>query len=441
MKKILALCTAVSLMMTFMITLVACGKKDVDVSFTGISANGTSGTVTTDEITLTFDKDVTNLAASNITVTGATKGALAGTGTTRTLAISDITVENGENITVAVSNPSGFKITPASKTVAVYVETAVVEPMFASLEEFLAALSDPDAKYTAILQADFEWDDTVYGSGTGTDYFEFMVNGNLSYVLNELSRSDGSSSYAEEYFEITGTDEMTVWSRSDAEEWWGIWMESYALNSALDWGYEWWYDEIEDMILNYSFTPSSGNVYTLDSPYVACDEGDDDEWWYDEFTCAITINGNVVTIDLVYSSSYENSLIPAVSTSLETWTMTFTFGGDVVINMPEPKTCIEAVLDEGSFIHEADFSEPQHVVFGNAIFAYSVTLEEEGVLSVTSLDGRLIRVYSDPWAYYELFSGMGTASDSVDAGTYYIVVFESMGGPVTDTITISFVAD
>jgi hypothetical protein len=37
------------------------------------------------------------------------------------LAITDITVANGENITVTVSNPSGFTITPSSKTVPVFI--------------------------------------------------------------------------------------------------------------------------------------------------------------------------------------------------------------------------------------------------------------------------------------------------------------------------------
>jgi len=95
------------------------------VSFTTLTANGTSGSVTTTVLTLTFDVDPTTLAASDITVTGATKGALAGTGLTRTLIITGITVANGANVTVAIADPAGFTITPASKTVAVNVGAAV----------------------------------------------------------------------------------------------------------------------------------------------------------------------------------------------------------------------------------------------------------------------------------------------------------------------------
>ena len=93
----------------------------VAVIFTGLSANGTSGSVTTTELTLTFSVNPVGLLASHITLTGATKGALSGSGTSRTLVISGITVANGANVTVALANPVGFAITPASKTVAVNI--------------------------------------------------------------------------------------------------------------------------------------------------------------------------------------------------------------------------------------------------------------------------------------------------------------------------------
>ena len=91
------------------------------VTFSGITANGTSNSVTTTALTLTFDVDPSTLSVNDITVTGATKGALSGSGTTRTLAISNITVANGEKVTVSLANPAGFTITPGSKTVAVNV--------------------------------------------------------------------------------------------------------------------------------------------------------------------------------------------------------------------------------------------------------------------------------------------------------------------------------
>lgn len=87
------------------------------VVFNGLTANGTSGSVTTTELTLSFDVEPTNLALSDITLTGATKGALSGSGITRTLTISNITVAN---VTVTLMNPVGLSILLPTKNVVVY---------------------------------------------------------------------------------------------------------------------------------------------------------------------------------------------------------------------------------------------------------------------------------------------------------------------------------
>jgi len=65
---------------------------EVSVSWSNLMANGSANTQDTDILTLIFDKDPTTLTAADITITGATKGTLSGSGNTRTLAISGITV-------------------------------------------------------------------------------------------------------------------------------------------------------------------------------------------------------------------------------------------------------------------------------------------------------------------------------------------------------------
>ncbi len=85
-----------------------------------VQIGGTLGTVNSTGLALTFSVDPTTLAASDITVSGATKGALTGSGTTRTLAISDITVANGETVSVAIISPSGFTLTGSPRTAEVY---------------------------------------------------------------------------------------------------------------------------------------------------------------------------------------------------------------------------------------------------------------------------------------------------------------------------------
>jgi len=94
---------------------------DTDVVFSNLTANGSTGAVTTDELTLTFDVEPTGLVAGDITLTGATKGALTGSGTSWTLAISAITVLDGETVNVALANPVGYAITPTNKDVIVWV--------------------------------------------------------------------------------------------------------------------------------------------------------------------------------------------------------------------------------------------------------------------------------------------------------------------------------
>jgi len=91
----------------------------ISVSWTGLTANGKANSATTTALTLTFDKNPVGLATDNITVTGATKGNLSGNGTTRTLTISNITVAQGGNVTVTLTSPTGYAMTPRFRTVAI----------------------------------------------------------------------------------------------------------------------------------------------------------------------------------------------------------------------------------------------------------------------------------------------------------------------------------
>ncbi len=93
----------------------------VPVEFLTLTANGTSGVTTTTVLTLEFDVNPTTLEVDDITVSGATRGALTGTGTSRTLEISNVTAVNGANITVQIANPTGFTITGSPKDVAANV--------------------------------------------------------------------------------------------------------------------------------------------------------------------------------------------------------------------------------------------------------------------------------------------------------------------------------
>jgi len=97
--------------------------KAVDTSIDFISAvqtGGISGSANSTGLTLTYSADPVSLTAGNITITGAEKGSLSGTGTTRSLAISNISVGNGETISVSVSSPKDCTINKSQQTAVVY---------------------------------------------------------------------------------------------------------------------------------------------------------------------------------------------------------------------------------------------------------------------------------------------------------------------------------
>ena len=94
---------------------------DIDISFLALSANGSSGSVTTTLLTLEFDQEPAGLTVAHISVNGADKGSLEGAGMVRTLSISSISVTDGSSITVSIEGPGGYSYSPGSRTVAVYV--------------------------------------------------------------------------------------------------------------------------------------------------------------------------------------------------------------------------------------------------------------------------------------------------------------------------------
>lgn len=118
---------------------------DIDVSFlSATQTGGNSGTADSEGLTLTFDVDPTTLTANEITVTGATKGMLTGSGTTRSLAISNITVDNGETVSVMITNPAGYSINGSSKTAVVYKQLAIGVPHQGGVIAYIFLSGDPD---------------------------------------------------------------------------------------------------------------------------------------------------------------------------------------------------------------------------------------------------------------------------------------------------------
>jgi uncharacterized repeat protein (TIGR02543 family) len=136
---------------------------DIDVSFSSAVADG-SATTTTTKVTLNFNNDITDFAASDITITdtdttGATKGTLTkkpGTGIYE-LALTGITQSGSINIAVA---KTGFAFTPDDQDVTVY---------------YYAPPSPPPS------------------SGGGTDYYRLAFDTGGGSAVSSLTRAENTT--------------------------------------------------------------------------------------------------------------------------------------------------------------------------------------------------------------------------------------------------------
>lgn len=140
-KKICTLLTLITVLVLSAFALAACQASDsgedidqpISVRFLTAVADGTANVSTTTAISLVFDKDIPELDVSHITLTGATKGVLSGTGPTRSLTVGDITVKEGETIEITVNAPAGYEIADGTKTVVIHKEAEARVPKYTGM--------------------------------------------------------------------------------------------------------------------------------------------------------------------------------------------------------------------------------------------------------------------------------------------------------------------
>ena len=124
-------------------------EPDTEIAFSNLTADG-SATATTAKLTLTFNQNIADLAAADITLTPGTTGAVKGALTKATgtgvydLAVSGITASG--QVTVSVSK-EGFTFTPTNRNVNVsYYVPSTGEPFtitFGSIEDGAPVIEGP----------------------------------------------------------------------------------------------------------------------------------------------------------------------------------------------------------------------------------------------------------------------------------------------------------
>lgn len=239
-----------------------------------VQTGGISGISDSTGLTLTFSIDPTTLAAGDITVTGATKGALSGSGTIRTLAISNITVENGGSVSVVITNPSGYSISGSPKTVVVYRVLSVGMPYQGGVIAYILQSGDPGyvsgethglIAATADQSTGISW---ISGGYTG-----IILNGGTSISLgtgqvnttsmkNQSGYTGGAAKICDDYVNTdTGTGVYSDWylpSKDELNKLYlnrvvvgGFFMDYYWSSSEYD-NNDAWYKSFDDGYQSYN---------------------------------------------------------------------------------------------------------------------------------------------------------------------------------------------
>lgn len=203
---------------------------------TVLQTGGTDNTTDSTALILTFDTDPLKLTTDHITVTGATKGALGGSRTTRTLALSDLTVANGAEVSVMITSPAGYSISSTPKTAVVYREINIGVPYQGGIIAYIFQYNDIGyvAGETHGLIAATEDQSTgvrwITGGETQTTYVNGVEMGgtlkdigsgqnNTIAMMNQLGYTGGAAKVCNDYINTdTGTGVFSDWYLPAADE-------------------------------------------------------------------------------------------------------------------------------------------------------------------------------------------------------------------------------
>lgn len=114
----------------------------------GITANGESRVVTTDAIVITFDSDPgENFGVNNVYTNGANVDAVSGSGTTRVITVSDVTVRDGEKLKLTLKPAGDYYFVNREIEVAVCAKVCKIFYYEAGKNFFSGDISDCPTEY------------------------------------------------------------------------------------------------------------------------------------------------------------------------------------------------------------------------------------------------------------------------------------------------------
>lgn len=238
-----------------------------------VQIGGNHGTTNSTALTLTFSEDITNLADSNITVVGATKGELSGTGTTRNLSISNISADNAGTVTVTIANTFGFEINNPTQEAIVYRKLVIGLKYQGGIIADFFFPNDPGyiegevhgfVVSSVELSEAIQWYNGTYAStGAIQEGYGYGLT-NTNAIINAQGSGNYAAKLCADYTNIdTGTGVYSDWVLPSKNELYAIYARQFTIFGYNPRAHYWSSTESSDST-SWAIRFSTGERYELD---------------------------------------------------------------------------------------------------------------------------------------------------------------------------------